>query len=246
MSLFLSAQIILVLLTFCLLYFLIRGLKHAFSKLAFSQNKQRKLLYFTSAGLTCWLGILTALSFLGIFEDFSILPPRIFIATIPAIVFITSLLFSKAFFRVIAQIPPAWLIYIQSFRIVLELVLWMGLLAGFVPFQMTFEGLNFDIVVGITALMGGFVFFARGRFRQLEAFIWNLFGIMLLINIVTIAVLSTPSPFRVFFNEPANTFIAYFPFIWIPGFLVPFALAMHLFSLKQIFYLPKTKAASED
>jgi hypothetical protein len=26
--------------------------------------------------------------------------------------------------------------------------------------------------------------------------------------------------------------MAHFPFIWIPGFIVPFALAMHLFSLK--------------
>jgi len=239
MSLYLSTQIIFVLLTFTLLYLLIRGLQYAFSKLDFSKNKQRKLLYFTATGLSCWLGILAALSFLGVFENFSILPPRIFIAVFPSIILILSLLFSKSFFKVIQQIPPAWLIYIQSFRIILELVLWMGFIAGFIPFQMTFEGFNYDIVVGITALMGGFVFFARGRFRKLEAFIWNIFGIMLLINIVTIAVISTPSPFRIFFNEPANTIIAYFPFIWLPGFLVPFALAMHLFSLKQILYHQK-------
>ena len=122
----------------------------------------------------------------------------------------------------------------NPFRIPMEIFLWLGFIAGFVPPQMTFEWLNFDIIVGITALMGGFTFFGRGRYRRFEAIIWNIFGILLLANIVLIAFLSAPFPFRVFMNEPANTMVAYFPFIWIPGFIVPFALAMHLFSLKQL------------
>lgn len=239
MTLYLGTQILLVVLTFAMLSCIILGLRHALSRLQFPLLKKRKLLYFISFGLTCWLGILTALSFLGIFSDFNSLPPKILIAAFPPLLLIVYLFFSKDFFRVLACIPPAWLIYVQSFRIILEIILWMGLIAGFVPFQMTFEGLNFDIVAGISALMGGFVFFAGGRLRRLEATLWNVFGIILIINIVTIAVLSTPSPFRVFMNEPANTFIAYFPFIWIPGFLVPFALAMHLFSLKQLWYSKK-------
>ena len=116
----------------------------------------------------------------------------------------------------------------------MEIFLWLGFIVGFVPPQMTFEWLNFDIIVGITALMGGYTFFGRRRYRRFEAILWNFFGIVLLINIVLIALLSAPFPFRVFMNEPVNTFVAYFPFIWIPGFIVPFAFAMHLFSLKQL------------
>lgn len=239
MNLYISIQILLVLLTFVLLYCLVRTLKYAFIKLGFSKNKQKQLLYFISFGLTCWLGILAVLSLLGVFEDFATIPPKILVAVFPSIVLIGGLLISKPFFKILAQIPPAWLIYIQSFRFILELILWLGLVAGIVPFQMTIEGFNYDIVVGITAIMAGFVFFGKGRFRHFEAFIWNLFGIILLINIVFISVISTPSPFRIFFNEPANTIIAYFPFIWIPGFFVPFALAMHLFSIKQIWYHKK-------
>ena len=119
----------------------------------------------------------------------------------------------------------------------MELVLWLGYLGGFIPFQMTFEGLNFDILVGITAVMAGFVFFGKGRYRHFEAIIWNISGITLLLNVFLIAILSTPSPLRVFMNEPANQFIAHFPYIWIPGFIVPFALGTHLFSIKQLFVL---------
>ncbi len=239
MSLYLSAQILLVILTFTILVFIILAFRHAFAKMQYSDIKKRKLLYFISFGLTCWLGILTVLSFLGVFTDFESFPPKILLAVTPAIILIIALMLSRSFFKVLRWIPPAWLIYIQSFRILLEIILWMGLVAGFIPFQITFEGFNYDIIAGITALMGGFVFFARGRLRRMEASLWNVFGIILIINIITISVLSTPSPFRVFMNEPANTFVAYFPFIWIPGFLVPFALAMHLFSLKQLWYYKK-------
>jgi hypothetical protein len=235
-GLYFFAQILIVLLTFALVYFFIRGQKYALNRLRYPLSRKRKLLYFTTAGILCWLGILGMLSFLGFFQKFDTVPPKIFLAVLPTVVLTLILVFSKSFFRLLTQIPPAWLVYIQSFRIVMELILWIGLLGGFVPFQMTFEGFNLDIVLGITALMAGYVFFARGRFRRLEAFLWNVFGIILLINIVFISVVSTPSAFRIFFNEPANTFIAYFPFIWIPGFIVPFALAMHLFSIKQVIY----------
>lgn len=235
-GLYFFAQLLIVLLTFTLVYFFIRGQKYALNRLGYSVSKKRKLLYFTAAGLLCWLGILGVLSFLGIFQDFESIPPKISLAILPTVVLTLVLIFSKSFFRLLAQIPPSWLVYIQSFRIVMELILWMGLLGGFIPFQMTFEGFNLDIVLGVTALMAGYVFFARGRFRRLETFLWNIFGIILLINIVFISVVSTPSPFRIFFNEPANTVMAYFPFIWIPCFIVPFALAMHLFSIKQVIF----------
>ena len=116
-----------------------------------------------------------------------------------------------------------------------EILLWLGYLGGFVPPQMTFEWLNYDIIAGLTAILAGRVFFSNGRIRRTEAIIWNIFGIVLLINILLIAALSTPSPFQLFYIEPENTFVAYFPFIWIPGFFVPFALSMHLFSLKQLW-----------
>jgi hypothetical protein len=63
---------------------------------------------------------------------------------------------------------------------------------------------------------------------------WNLLGIILLFNIVGIALLSAPTPFRYFMNEPANTIAATFPFILLPGFLVPLAYGLHFLSLRQL------------
>ena len=234
MTLYLGTQFLLVAIVFALTISVLHGLRHALTKIKTSETGKKKLLVYTLIGICCWLCILAALAFSGFFQNFDILPPRFAVAILPPVILTFLLLFSKSFFRILQNIPPSWLVYIQSFRIPMEIFLWLGFIAGFVPPQMTFEWLNFDIIVGITALMGGFTFFGRGRYRRFEAIIWNIFGIVLLANIVLIAFLSAPFPFRVFMNEPANTMVAHFPFIWIPGFIVPFALAMHLFSLKQL------------
>ncbi|HKQ78896.1 MAG TPA: hypothetical protein VJ810_34675 [Blastocatellia bacterium] len=59
-------------------------------------------------------------------------------------------------------------------------------------------------------------------------------GLALLINIVTIAILSAPTPLRKFFNEPANTFVTYFPFVWLPAFLVQAAWFGHLLVFRRL------------
>ena len=203
--------------------------------------KLKKLLTYVSLGFFFWLSFLALMSFSGFFYDTDNLPSRVIWAVLPPIVLTIFLLFSKFFNEILKEIPLSWMIYIQGFRIPLELMLWLGYLGGFIPFQMTFEGFNYDILVGITALLAGFTFFYRGRYLRSEAIIWNISGLTLLFNLVLIAVLSAPSSFRVFMNEPANIFVAHFPFIWIPGFILPFALAIHLFSLKQLFFNRRKK-----
>lgn len=231
------SQIVFVILVFTLVTLLWIGLKKVFQKMGVAKGKRKLLLHYILLGVLFWLSFLGVLAHLGFFQNFQTLPPRMLVAVVPPIILTIILLSSKNFKTILLHTPLKWLVYIQAFRIVMELILWMGLKAGFVPFQMTFEGWNYDIIVGITAISAGMVFYRKNRIRRREAVIWNVFGILLLLTIVMISTISTPSPFRVFPNEPANTMIAYVPFIWLPGFVVPFALAMHLFSLKQLFIM---------
>jgi hypothetical protein len=198
-------------------------------------DRRAGLLRYISLGLFFWMAILAFLALIGFFYQFDRFPPPIYLALVLPLILIFFLMYSKFFGVVLKAIPERWLIYVQSFRILMELFLWMGYLGNFVPLQMTFEWLNFDIIVGLTAPMAGFVFFGFRRYRKLEAIIWNIFGIILLINVLLIAILSMPTHFQAFVIEPDSSFVAIFPFIWIPGFIVPFALAMHLFSLRQLF-----------
>lgn len=230
-------QILFVLLVVGIIAMLIFGLKKVFQKMSTNREQSNQLLHYILLGILFWLATLGVLAHIGFFQNWDALPPRITVAVIPPVILIILLLSSKNFTKILLHTPLSWLVYAQVFRIGMELILWMGYKAGFVPFQMTFEGWNYDIIVGITAISAGMVFFRKKRIRRYQAIIWNVFGLLLLINIVAISVLSTPSPLRFFPNEPTNTMIAYVPFVWLPGFVVPFALAMHLFSLKQLFLL---------
>jgi hypothetical protein len=67
---------------------------------------------------------------------------------------------------------------------------------------------------------------------------------VLLINIVTISALSMPGPLRAFHNEPDSSLLTRFPFIYLPGLLVPLAYTLHIFSLWQWRYLSPAMGAA--
>jgi hypothetical protein len=123
----------------------------------------------------------------------------------------------------------------QSFRIGVELLLHRLAVQDVVPVQMTYSGRNFDIVSGITAAMLGFWMSRGGRPSRVVLLAWNLLGLVLLINIVTVAVLSTPVSFRHFHEGPPNLVPSEFPEIWLPSFLVQVALFGHLVMFRLLF-----------
>jgi hypothetical protein len=129
--------------------------------------------------------------------------------------------------RLATTVPLAGLVGFQAFRVPVELLLHRLFVDGLVPIQMTYLGRNFDILSGITAALLA-AWLAGGRRSRGLVLAWNLLGLVLLANIVVIAVLSTPVPFRQFLAEPANRLPAMFPYVWLPTCLVQAALLGHL------------------
>lgn len=228
----LITQLIFILLpVFCLALIGV-GLNRAFQKLAAAQRRKKLLLIFAAFGV--WAGILSALSLSGFIADFSSFPPRfVIVVIIPMVAFILLMRFGKLD-QYLQEIPPSWLITIQLFRLPVEIGLLLLFLDGVIPEQMTFEGLNFDVLSGVAAPFIAFFAFSGGNFRKKLAIAYNIAGLVLLATIVTIAFISTPTPIRVFMNDPANTAIADFPYVLLPGMLVPIAYYMHGFSLRQL------------
>lgn len=194
---------------------------------------KKKYFRWLIISLIAWAAFISGWSLSGKMSDFSIFPfnlmPVILIPIIVAIFFISS----KKFGEVLAHIPPANLIRLQSFRFFVEVLLWMLFIAELLPIQMTFEGRNWDILAGFSAPILA-VLAAKGRISPTGLVIWNVICLGLLLNIVIIAMLSTPSPWRVFTNEPANFIVTYFPISWLPGFLVPLAYYLHFMSIRQV------------
>jgi hypothetical protein len=179
------------------------------------------------AGLLAWLTVTGLLGWFGVVSNFHRLPPPMFALLLIAVVLSAGIALSKVGTRLLSEASIVWLVGIQAFRIAVEVFLDWGHRAGLVPIQMTFEGRNWDIVSGVSAV-GVAWLAAKKQAPRWLIFFWNCVGVALLFNIVVIAILSMPTPLRHFHNEPANRFIAYFPYIWLPTFLVPLALFGHL------------------
>ncbi|HRH66706.1 MAG TPA: hypothetical protein PLU53_10455 [Bacteroidia bacterium] len=196
-------------------------------------TRARKITLRIGFILIFWLMALKQLSALHFLDNWNDLPPHFVVVLLPPVIGSIVLALTPGFGSFLQHVPRHWLIAIQSFRIIMELILWALFLEGVIGKQMTFEGRNFDVLVGLTAVPLAYLVARRKLQSKSWILAWNIAGILLLANIVAVAVLSAPFPFRTFTEGPANTMIAYFPFVWLPGFVVPVAFAMHLFSIQQ-------------
>jgi hypothetical protein len=220
-----SAAILFILLTFFLLTATVIATRMK------AENKRTALRVFLA--LFFWLSFLKIISGMNFFHDFTAMPPRLIIAPLPCLIAIIILASSKKFAEFLRKIPLHWLIYLQSFRILMEIILYMLAKNGVIHERLTFAGRNFDILAGISALAIGWMV-QKNKITRPWLITWNVACIILLLNIVMMAILSTPYPFSVFKDEPATTVVFYYPFIWLPGFVAPFALALHVFTLRKI------------
>lgn len=205
---------------------------------------RRRYRLAAAAALLGWLGLTGALAAAGALGDFAALPPGITPVVVGGNLAAAVVAASALGRRLALQVPLAGLIGFQVFRVGVEICLALLYHGGVVPEQMTFEGRNWDILVGLSALPLAWLA-ARGRLPRPALLAWNVVSLGLLLNIVVISVLSTPSAFRAFPQEPANTFIATAPYVWLPALLVPAALAGHLLVFRYLAAQPAEVGRAE-
>ena len=207
-------------------------LRKSLALTGFTENKQKKIFNGTMMALIAWAVVISVLSLIGILSDFRTFPPKMLIALVIPLVAIVWAVRTKEVKEILLHTPPQSIIWIQSFRIVVEILIWRLFVDNLAPIQMTFEGRNFDILTGLTAVVVA-ILVKNKKISSPLVIVWNFAGLAILVNIVTIAILSMPTPIRVFMNEPANTIVTKFPVVWLPALLVPLAYGLHFLSLRQ-------------
>lgn len=164
----------------------------------------------------------------GFYQNTGTIPPRLFLVIFPMLAIVFSSLFSKKMQEWLGSFNLKTLTYLHTARLPVELVLYWLFLAGYVPELMTFEGGNLDILIGIGSPLVGFFAFSRKQINRKLLWVWNVSSIILLTNIVVRAALSVPTVLQqVAFDQP-NTGILYFPFILLPGVIVPIVLISNM------------------
>jgi hypothetical protein len=182
-----------------------------------------------------WLIVQAVLALNGVYTQTHLMPPRIVLfGVFPPILSIIYLFVSRKGQYWLSRLPLKQLTYLHTVRIPVELVLWGLYLNQAVPQLMTFEGRNFDILAGLTAPVVAYIAFTqKWRSRDL-LLIWNSVSLGLLFNIVIHAFLSAPSPLQQLAFDQPNIAILYFPYCWLPTFVVPMVLLSHLVAIKQL------------
>jgi len=185
--------------------------------------------------LVIWLAVTGILSINKVFQNTSTIPPRLMIVIAPAILFIILLLITKSGRKFTDNIDLKKLTLVHIVRVPVEITLFMLSTHKLIPELMTFAGRNFDILSGITAPIVYFVCFKNSQLKNRKLLlVWNFICLGLLLNIVINALLSAPFPFQQFAFDQPNIAILYFPFTWLPCFIVMIVLYSHLAAIRQL------------
>jgi hypothetical protein len=181
-----------------------------------------------------WVVLQAAISLTGFYTVTNTTPPRFALLLLPPVIFIVILFFTKGGRAAIDSYNVPVLTLLNIVRIPVEITLYWLFIQKMVPGVMTFEGRNFDILCGLTAPFVYYFGYLKNALGKKILLAWNILCLLLLANVVVIAVLSAPFAFQKFgFGQP-NVAIFYFPFIWLPGFIVPAALFTHMVAIRRL------------
>src|SRR5216684_3573352 len=137
------------------------------------------------------------------------------------------LFFSQTFRKLLTVTPMHWIIGIQVFR-VLGGVFLIGYIQGLLPGIFALPAGIGDILTGITAPLVAYWSYKNGKGARLIAYIWSSFGVLDLVNALTLGALAQTPLIK---TEPTTALLAALPFVLIPAFAVPRSLLLHGYTL---------------
>ena len=181
-----------------------------------------------------WLAIQAGLSMTGFYTITTSFPPRFIFLVLPPLLLIIGLFTTKKGKQFIDSLDTSALTLLHVVRIPVEITLFWLFTAQMVPELMTFEGRNFDILSGISAPIIYYFGYKRKILDKRILIVWNCLSLGLLLNIVITAILSVPTTFQQFAFDQPNIGVMYFPFVWLPCFIVPVVLFSHLATLRKL------------
>jgi hypothetical protein len=194
--------------------------------------------------LLAWLLLQTILGLSGFFLLTSTLPPRLFLLIMPPLLAVVAI-FSTAKGRAFTDgLDMRMLTLLHTVRIAVEIILFGLFVYKAMPQLMTFEGRNFDILSGLTAPLVYYWVFVKKRLGTKTLLAWNCICLAILFFTVSNAILSVPGPFQRFGIDQPTVAVLYFPFVWLPGMVVPIVYFSHLVSIRRLLKELRTSACS--
>lgn len=177
--------------------------------------------------IVLWSIAQSILAYSGFYQITDSIPPRFGLVLLPSTFLIIFGLLPNQQKWMLKERNTKISTFLHSIRLPVEIVLFGLFTYHMIPKLMTFEGRNFDILMGITSPIIG-VLFLNQKIGKQGLLIWNLVGLLLILFILFNGVLSSELPFQLFGYEQPNRGVNYFPFVLLPATIVPIVIWTHL------------------
>jgi len=196
--------------------------------------KISRSLRWVVAAMVGWTVLTAVLALTGTLAGFTSSPPWVPILVLAELAFVVWLAWFSSRSDLLTQIPQFLLVGFQCFRIPVELLLAMLGTSGLLAIEMTYYGRNFDVVVGVTAILLAVWLHWRGE-KPLRPIIlgWNVMGLCLLTVVLAHGILSVPYQFQLLQLSVPTFVVAQFPVVWLLTVLVPTAYLLHFISIRR-------------
>lgn len=181
------------------------------------------------AGAFLWAAATNALAAAGVLDRFSLPPPILLVFLVGLVLLV--MVSRSGIGEALIAVPLACLVGLQGFRVFVELLIHQAVSEGVAPPQMTWTGLNLDVVAGATAPLVA-VAIHRGWAVKPLTLVWNVGALGLLGTVVVVGVLSMPTPFQIM--KPDNTWVVNAPYVLLPSVLVMTALLLHIAAIRKV------------
>ena len=206
--------------------------------------KRSRSLSWVVVVMAGWTVFTAAMAYSGLLAEFTSFPAWIPILVLAQLAFVFWLGWYSHWSDLLAKIPQYILVGLQCFRIPVELLLATLAARKLLAIEMTYNGRNFDVLEGITAVALAIWLKRRGENSLRHVvLVWNLIGLSLVTVVLAHGLLSVPYPSQFLHLSMPTFIIAYFPVVWLLTLLVPMAYLLHLVSMRRC--LAKAVASSE-
>lgn len=181
-----------------------------------------------------WIVLQCGAALTGYFRVTDTIFPRLLLVVVPPAILMAWLFLARPGKALMDRMSVDLLTMIHVVRTPIEVVLYWSFIDKLVPHEMTFGGGNFDIVAGLSAPCIYFLSVMRNGMKWRMLVTWNFVCLGLLLNEIFRAVLSAPFFFQTMGFDQPNVLVLQFPFVLLPGLVVPILLCAHMVVIRNL------------
>jgi hypothetical protein len=210
----------------------LRGLDIGLTRSGCATPIRRSLLTRVGALLAIWFLAVTAGAVSGAYLEPGF--PRAAGYTVPILV-LSLVMWRAGWLRAaVGALELSAIPWLQTLRIGGGLTLYGAWSVGLAPWGFVGTAGLGDVLVGLGAAGVAVALSSGASWALGAARVWNVLGLLDIAHTLFRAITSAPGPQQLFHEPPPNLVPAVFPFLYLPAFIVPLTILLHLLSLQQL------------